>query len=231
MADDLGPAIRAERLALIELLEQLEAGQWSTPSLCRGWTVQDVAAHLAWAPAAPVREVLAGMARAGFRPNRASADIARGWSRRGTAAILDQLRANAADDAKPVGTPRVFAVVDAVVHGLDIRRPLGVHRRIPAEAFRPAADQCARTRWPSSAMLGGSVRQRIDGLRLVAEDVDWSHGSGPEVRGPTDAMMLVLAGRPVRADDLSGPGAGTLYARLAREHRTPATGYPDPPAV
>jgi uncharacterized protein (TIGR03083 family) len=214
MADDLIPAIRAERIALIELLEHLEPAQWSTPSLCRGWTVQDVAAHLAWAPAAPVREVLAGLARAGFRPNKASADNARDWARRGTAAIIDQLRANAAGDAKPVGTPRVFAVVDAVVHGLDIRRPLGVHRRIPAEAFRPAADQCARTRWPASAMLGGSVRKRIDGLRLVAEDVAWSHGSGPEVHGPSDALMLVLAGRPVRADELGGPGADALRHRV-----------------
>ncbi len=211
---DVWALIRSERLALIDYVETLTPEEWATPSLCRGWTVQDVAAHLAWAPAVSATEALAELLRAGFRPNKFNADSAVRWSRRGTAAILDQLRTNAANGAKPLGVPRDAALVDAVVHSLDIRRPLGQPRSIPQEAFGPAADFCVGTRWPASVMVGGSVRRRIEGLRLVAEGLDWSWGDGPEVRASGEALILVLTGRPVATDELNGPGAAILYARL-----------------
>lgn len=206
--------VRTERLALVDDLEHLTAAEWATPSLCRGWTVQDVAAHLAWASALPPGELLAGLARAGFRPNKFGADSAIAWSSRGTPAILDQLRANAATDAKPPGMPWRAALADAVIHGLDIRRPLAQPRPIPREVFAQVADFCSAARWPTSAMLGGSVRRRIGGLRLVADGMHWTRGQGPEARGSAAAMLLVLSGRPVAADELTGPGADTLVARL-----------------
>ncbi len=184
------------------------------PVACRGWSVQDVAAHVVWAPALSATGALAELFRAGFRPNKFNADSARRWSNRGTAAILDQLHANAAKDAKPLGVPRDAALVDAVVHALDIRRPLGSSRAIPGAAFRPAADFCADTGWPATVMVGGSVRKRISGLRLVADGLDWSWGQGPETTGSGEALILVLTGRPVGPDELDGPGAATLYARL-----------------
>jgi uncharacterized protein (TIGR03083 family) len=207
-------AIRTERLALVDDLETLTPEEWATPSLCGAWVVQDVAAHLAWAPTLSVATGLRELARAGFRPNELNATTARRWSRRGRAAILSQLRTNAATGAKPVGVPRTAALVDAVVHGLDIRRPLGRTHVLTEDAFGPAADFCAATRWPASMMVGGNVRARIARLRLVADDVDWSHGDGPEVRGSTEALMLVLTGRPLRPGELTGAGAETLLARL-----------------
>jgi hypothetical protein len=63
-------------------------------------------------------------------------------------------------------------------------------------------------------MVGGSVRRRIDGLRLVADGLGWSWGDGQEVRASGEALILVLTGRPVRPDELTGAGATTLYARL-----------------
>ncbi len=105
------------------------------------------------------------------------------WSRRGPAAILDQLRANAATGAKPMGVPEVAALADAVVHALDIRRPLTKPRPIPQEAFVVTAGFFAAVRWPLSIPVGGNVRKRIDGVQLVADDLDWSHGQGSEVRG------------------------------------------------
>jgi uncharacterized protein (TIGR03083 family) len=211
---DLSSAIRSERLALVDFLETLTPADWATPSLCKGWTVQDVAAHLAWAPVLSPTAALPALLRAGMSPNRLAADSAVQWSRRGTASILEQLRANAESDAKPWGVPRAAALVDAVVHQLDIRRPLGRPRPIPREAFGPAADFCAGTRWPASTMLGGSVRRRIRDLRLVADGLDWSWGCGPEVRGSGEAIMLVLTGRPIRPDELTGPGAAGLRSRL-----------------
>jgi uncharacterized protein (TIGR03083 family) len=211
---DLWAVIRSERLALIEYLETLTPEEWATPSLCRGWTVQDVAAHLASAPALSAAQALTELLRAGLRPNKFTADSAVRWSRRGIPAILDQLRANAAHGAKPLGVPTAAVLVDAIVHPLDIRRPLGTHRPIPREAFGPAADFCAGTRWPASTMVGGSVRRRISGLRLVADDLGWSWGEGPAAHGSGEALILVLTGRPVGPGELSGPGAGALYGRL-----------------
>lgn len=210
----LAEAIRTERLALIDYLETLRPDEWATPSLCDGWTVQDVAAHLASAPAMGAGATFLAAARAGFLPNKTTADSARRWSRRGPEAILAQLRENAASGAKPPGVPEVAALVDAVVHPLDIRRPLGSSRPVPRAAFAPAATFCANTRWPASLMVGGKVRARIAGLRLVVDDADWTWGEGDEVHGGTDAMILMLSGRPIGADELTGPGAETLYARL-----------------
>jgi uncharacterized protein (TIGR03083 family) len=144
-----------------------------------------------------------------------NADLAVRWSERGTDAIVDQLRENARRGARPTGVPKVAAISDAVVHALDIRRPLGRPRQIPQDVFVTAANFHAGLRWPLSGSVGGNVRRRIDGLRLVADDLDWSHGRGEEVRGGAEALLLMLAGRPVGPGELTGPGAATLHARLA----------------
>jgi uncharacterized protein (TIGR03083 family) len=206
--------IRVERLALISLLEGLSDEDWRAPSLCEAWTVQDVAAHLAWAPVVGPLEAVGGLCRAGFRLNAYVGDSAVRWSHRGRDAILEQLRDNAASGVGPLGVPEAATLTDAVVHGLDIRRPLGRLHPIPPEAFLHIADWNARTRWPMTIPVGGSVRRRIRGLRLVADGLGWSFGDGPEVRGSTEALLLVLTGRRVGPGELTGPGAADLYARI-----------------
>ena len=54
------------------------------------------------------------------------------------------------------------------------------------------------------------MRGRTRGLRLVATDIDWSHGGGPEVRGPGEALLMAMAGRGDALKDLSGPGKDEL---------------------
>ena len=213
---EVSELIRSERLALIDLLETLTPGEWATPSLCSAWTVQDVAAHLAWAPALPMPRATVELVRSGFRINAMIADSAVRWSGRGTAAILDQLRTNAADGAKPFGMPEESALADAVAHALDIRRPLDRPRPIPQEAFAHAAHFFVgpSSRWPLSVVVGGGARERIDGLHLGADDLDWSYGQGQEVHGSAEALMLLLTGRVVEPDEFSGPGSAQLRARL-----------------
>ncbi len=210
----LDDVIRLERQSLADYLEPLAPQQWSTPSLCAGWTVQAVAAHLAWASAMGPREMVTELARSRFRVNALLRDTGVRWAERGPAAIVEQLRRNAETDARPMGMPKIAALTDAVLHALDIRRPLGDTRTVPAAAFVPVAEFCAGARWPTSALLGGGASGTISGLRLVAADQEWSVGVGPEVRGTGEALLLVLTGRPVRADELSGPGAATLLGRL-----------------
>jgi hypothetical protein len=100
------------------------------------------------------------------------------------------------------------------VHGMDVRRPLGLSGQVPVEALAPLAEFGLGTPWPMNVVVGGSARRRIAGVRLVATDTDWTCGSGPEVLASAETLLLLLYGRPVAADDLTGPGAPVLLARL-----------------
>ena len=214
MTSDLTDLVREERRALIHTLGSLSDEQWQAPSLCAEWRVIDVAAHLAWAPVVGVVEGGAAMARNGFSMNRMIARSAIGWSERGRDAILEQLEKNLRTGARPIGMPVVAALADAVVHGLDVRRPLGLARAVPTVALGPLADFVLGTPWPMNVVVGGSARRRIAGLRLVASDVDWAWGDGAEVRAASDALALVLYGRTPLAGELAGPGADLLRSRL-----------------
>jgi uncharacterized protein (TIGR03083 family) len=189
--------IRTERLAFIDLLTSLDEEQWHTPSLCSAWTVENVAAHLAWAPAAGLLEMAPVAIRAAFRTNRMIADAALRWTARGRPAILDQLRHNADHGAKPLGMPQVAALTDAVVHGLDVRVPLGLPHNVEPETFVLIADWTISSRWPVTVAIGGSVRRRLPGVRLIATNADWAWGNGVERRGRTDEILLWLTGRDV----------------------------------
>jgi uncharacterized protein (TIGR03083 family) len=192
---ELKDLVRTERFAFIDLLESLSEDQWQSPSLCSAWTVEHVAAHLAWAPVSGPLEMAPAALRAGFRINRLIADSAVRWMVRGRPAILDQLRRNVESDARPLGVPPVAALADAVVHGLDVRLPLGLHRDVDREAFRLIADWTVSSRWPMTVPVGGNVRKRLRGTRLVAIDADWAWGEGAEVREPADVILLRLLGR------------------------------------
>jgi uncharacterized protein (TIGR03083 family) len=206
--------IRAQREGFIATLEELTPEQWLVPSLCTQWRVVDVAAHLAWAPVTGATAGAAALVRNGFSTNRMLARLAVGWSARGRSAILEQLRDNARTGARPFPMPPIAALADAVVHGLDVRRPLGLPREVPTESLAPLAAFAFSTPWPLNAVVGGSARRRVAGVRLVATDADWTHGTGPEVRASAEDLLLVLHGRAPRPEDLSGPGAATLLARL-----------------
>jgi uncharacterized protein (TIGR03083 family) len=204
----------AHRLDFIATLEGLTADQWQTPSLCTEWRVVDVAAHLAWAPVLGAGAGAVAMVRHGLSMNRMIARSAVGWSEHGRDAILAQLRDNARTGATPIGMPPVAALADAVVHGLDVRRPLGLPGEVPVEALAPVAGFALGTPWPLNVVVGGSARRRVAGVRLVATDADWARGSGPDVYASAATLLLLLYGRPVAAAELAGPGAPVLLARL-----------------
>ena len=196
----------AEHVALVELLGTLTPQEWSTPSLCSGWTVQDVAAHVAWMPALPMQSAARELAKSRFDVNRMIAETARRWAERGPAAILEQLRRNIASQAVPLGTTPLIGLADAVIHQLDIRRPLHRPRQVPAAAFAAVADLQVRLRWPKSLVVGGNVRRRVRGLELVATDAPWTHGTGLALRGTSESLLLLLTGRHVSPTEFTGPG-------------------------
>lgn len=207
----LSALTRSHREGFIETLEGLTPEQWLAASLCRQWRTIDVAAHLAWAPVLGLRAVTVALARHGFSLNRMIGRCAIAWSARGQAAILEQLRANALDGARPIGMPPVAALADAVVHGLDVRRALALPGQVPVESLGSLAEFMLGTPWPMNAVVGGSARRRVAGVRLVATDTEWSHGEGPDVRGTAEALLLLLYGRATGPGELTGAGTQLLH--------------------
>ena len=200
------PLVHAERAALVADLEGLDEQQWRTPSLCEGWTIHDVAAHLV-GNASPVRipGLLAAIVRARFsfdRMNQQDVERERGD---GPAYTLRRLREVAGLTAAPPFVPLVVRLVEEVVHGEDVRRPLGIRRSYPLEAVVPALEHQVRT---TEAIGGG--RERAAAVRLRATDADVALGDGPEVSGPAVSLLLAVSGRAAARDDLSGPGLATL---------------------
>ena len=128
---DVWPVVHAERLALIEDLEPLSESQWSTPSLCAGWSVHDVVAHLVETAKESVPSFVRYFAAARFDFDRYNANgVARerGEVPRET---LDEFCRVAFRTSSPPA-PRDTRLVEMFVHGEDIRRPLGIGRDYPA---------------------------------------------------------------------------------------------------
>jgi uncharacterized protein (TIGR03083 family) len=74
--DAVWQAIDAERNGLADLLDDLGPAEWETPSLCAGWRVRDVAAHLTLAQLGALPATVA-LVRAGGSFNRMIRDTAR----------------------------------------------------------------------------------------------------------------------------------------------------------
>lgn len=214
MGDDAWDLVDAERLALADFLTALSPDEWSTPSLCGEWSVQEVAAHLAFANTMPLRTLFSELARDRFRANRTNARLAREWARRGPEAVVARLRdVDGAHSHTPVTRPQ-DVLADFMCHNLDIRRPLGRERLAPPEPTRQALTTYVGMGIPQALAFGRNPKATARGLHLVVDDVGWEHGEGPLVRAPSSALIRALTGRPVGDDELSGPGAAQLYARL-----------------
>jgi uncharacterized protein (TIGR03083 family) len=79
---DLTKHSHAERERLAGLLAGLQAEEWDSPSLCRGWRVREVVAHITMPFRTSLPRLVVGLAAAGFSFNRyadraARADAAR----------------------------------------------------------------------------------------------------------------------------------------------------------
>ncbi|WP_436842401.1 maleylpyruvate isomerase family mycothiol-dependent enzyme [Streptomyces niveus] len=200
--------VHAERAALIDDLERLDDERWDEPSLCAAWTVHDVAAHLADTARTTRLGFLIGLARAKFDfdlQNARGVEHERGASPRET---LERLRQVASRRSTPPA-PLDSRLVEEIVHGEDIRRPLGLSHSYPREAVVRSLRLQART--PASF---GGAKELVARTRLTATDADVSIGEGPEVRGPALSLLLAVSRRRVALDDLGGPGLTALAAAI-----------------
>jgi uncharacterized protein (TIGR03083 family) len=206
MGTEIWPTIHAERSALADDVAGLTPDQWATPSLCSGWTVHDVLAHLLSAAKMTPPKFFARFAGAGFNFDKFAAKQVAIEGADGPAATLAAFRAAHDRTTSPPG-PKETWLGEAFVHGEDIRRPLGITRDYPLPEVGRALGLYTR----SNAIIGG--KKRVAGLTLRATDTDYSSGSGPLVEGPIVSLLLVASGRKAALGELSGPGVDTLRRR------------------
>jgi uncharacterized protein (TIGR03083 family) len=199
--------IHSERKALAAALAGLTSAQWQAQSLCARWTIKDLAAHvLSGAEQTPAR-FMRGMAATGFRFNALMERDARTFARLSPEQIVDRLGRRTSTTNHPPA-PVMAMLGEIVVHGEDIRQPLGIAGTVADDA----ANACLQMYTKASFPVGG--RKRIGGLRLAATDTGWSHGTGAEVSGPAMSLLLAMTGRAAGIDALTGDGVATLSRRI-----------------
>lgn len=196
-----------ERRDLLELLRQLTPDEWDRPTLCTQWRVRDVVAHIVSYEGLH----LAGLARR-FRQGQLSfaganqVDVAE-LRQRAPEELLSVLEQNPRPPKLTASFGGRIALTDTLIHHQDIRRPLERPRTIPPERLREAL---------AFALYAPPLRGAwtVRGVRVVATDLDWSYGAGPEARGAGEAVLLTMAGRRGIAHELEGPGATRLAQRV-----------------
>ncbi len=196
-------------LDLAERLAVLDDEQWNSPSLCALWRIRDVLAHLtAGAEGAfGVGAIVRGMLHHGFNYNRWVAADGQERGQQDPAVVLNTLRNAAANTEALPGDRPVRGLMHVLIHGQDMCRPLGITRDLPEAHLVPVAD------FVKDDVHIFGAKKRVAGFKLTATDMDWSHGNGPEVTGPAEALVMMMAGRLVALDDLSGEGKAALVTR------------------
>src|SRR5436305_12726652 len=166
----LQPAVAAEFLALADLLDSATDAQWDTTSLCEGWRVREVIAHMTMAARYPEDKFLAELRRCGFDFGRLSNEIASRDARLPASELVANLRSEVMLRWTPPGGGYHGALNHVVIHGLDVTVPLGVPRRSPDDTIRIVLDD----------LTTGGVHEHfgtgIEGRSLQATDLDWSYG-------------------------------------------------------
>ncbi len=208
----LAVEIGAARAALCETLASVRPEQWEMPSLCYGWSVRDVVGHLLHQygmyrnPLRPLEVI-----RYGGRIHRFLAEAGRREAAgRDFPELVAALRSANYERTR---TWRIhpwpqLALGEFVIHGQDIRRPLGLEDPSTTDQRIVAANIFAER--PGFAAL----QKKLPQVRFEATDVDWTHGSGPVVRGPLGSVVMVLAGRRAFLDEVDGDGVALLERSL-----------------
>ena len=203
---ELWTLVHEQRNRVGDMLGTLSDADWNAPSLCAGWRVRDVVAHMIETHVMTPGRFIAQFAGSGFRFHPMSA---KGIARHGSqtpAELLAEYRSTAPRSTAPPG-PKPTWLAEAFIHGEDVARATAKSVSTSPAVLVTVADYARMT----SPLLHG--KQRSAGLRLRATDVEWSAGEGPEVSGPAGSLILAITGRSAALADLSGDGLETLRSR------------------
>ncbi|MEV7523409.1 maleylpyruvate isomerase family mycothiol-dependent enzyme [Streptomyces sp. NPDC091371] len=199
----IAAATAAERRELADVLDSLSPAQWDAPSLCAGWRVREVAAHMSLGFRTSPAGFAAELLRARGNPHRMTDRTARrdaaAFTPRELAALL---RENAGHPWKPPAAGPTGGLAHDVVHGLDITLALGHPRRVPEDRLRLLLDAVT----PRGLRFFGVD---LTGTTLRADDLDWSYGAGTPLYADAQDLLLVCFGRRLPAGRLHGGPEGS----------------------
>jgi uncharacterized protein (TIGR03083 family) len=189
------------------VLGELPAGRWDAPTLCAGWRVREVVAHITMPFRYSAPRFLVELARSRGMFNQMADRVAR----RDAASLspgdlAEAVRSNTGHPWKPPGGGFDGALAHDVIHGLDITVPLGLSFAVPEERLR---------RVLPASLAERSVRYfgtELSGIELRATDLDWSLGSGAPLTGAAQDLLLALCGRKLPVGHLHGDPAARFTA-------------------
>ncbi|MFE1176193.1 maleylpyruvate isomerase family mycothiol-dependent enzyme [Streptomyces sp. NPDC058773] len=207
VTDGIRAGIAAERRELADLFEGLGADEWNAPSLCEGWRVREVVAHMSMGFRLSLPATLGELVKARGNLHRMTGRVAR---RDAAAHSVSELSSFLRDNAHHPWTPPVGGFRSAlghdVVHGLDVTAALGLDRRVPEDRLRVLLDDIK----PRGLKFFGVD---LAGVRLCAEDMDWSYGSGTPVYGAAQDLLLLAFGRRLPYGRLRGEASSRFTGR------------------
>jgi uncharacterized protein (TIGR03083 family) len=202
----LAAATAAERQELARLLAGLSPAAWDAASLCAGWRVRDVVAHIAMPLRYSAEQYGQELAEShGDFDQMADRCARRDAQETPTSELIQVVRDSGTFPWRAPGG-MVGALNHVVIHGLDITVPLGIGRRVPEPSLRVVLDTMTRPGAPGYFGTG------VSGVRLVADDLDWSWGTGSLVSGLAQDLAAVLCGRRLPAGRLRGAASGQFTA-------------------
>jgi uncharacterized protein (TIGR03083 family) len=206
---ELQPAVAAECLALAHLLEDLPPSSWDTQSLCAGWRVREVVAHLTMPARYPTPRFILELLKARGNFTRMADRCARRDATLPSQSFVAALRGQTMHTWKPPGGGYKGALVHTVIHSLDVTVPLSIHRQFADERIRVVLDGLT----DRSSLKYFKVD--VTGIELHADDLDWTFGSGEALTGSAADLALILCGRALPAGRLHGEPAMRFTATRA----------------
>jgi uncharacterized protein (TIGR03083 family) len=207
---DIRTAVAGERADLAVLLGELPEAEWDRPTLCEGWRVRELVAHIVMPYRLSMPRFLWGMVRSGGKFDRFADRHARSEAAAlSPDELTETLRQNVDHPWKPPGGGDQGALSHDVIHGLDLTVALGIDRQVPAERLRLILDDMN----PRQVKYFGVD---LTGVQLRATDLDWTYGTGDPVTGSAQDLLLVLCGRTLPPDHLSGAPAGRFTTGASR---------------
>jgi uncharacterized protein (TIGR03083 family) len=187
------------RRRFADQIVSLDETAWNSASWCEGWRVRDVLAHLVWSAEATYLSMTRDLLRGGFRADHAVSQAAMRLDKVAVPELAHRLRVAGGGFRLP-GFPEAIGLGDVLVHSADAFRPVGLDVDAPPEDAVPVLDAY----WRRGRTVVHATPHR--GRRLVATDLDWSRGIGPEVTGRAMDLVLLVANRRQVLPCLEGPG-------------------------
>jgi len=201
--------IAAHRRALADALDTLTPDQWRGQSLCAGWTPAHVLAHMTMPFRIPADEFMTGLQRCGGDFTAFSDEMAARDSALPPAELVAALRENADLPWSPPGGGLSGALSHDVIHGLDITWPIDLKYEIPDRAMTLVLDSVAS---PGATTLFGFS---LAGIKVTANDLNWTAGDGAQLIGRGRDLLPLLAGRRIPRAPFAGDGAGVVWPGAA----------------